>query len=106
MEQLPAVVYIDTYEETPITLSISRQIEKLTGYRPEEWIADPELWIRVIHPDDGASHAARLADSSSAAQTKRRANTDSCIGMVTSCGSATWLGSCAPSTARRCSGKA
>jgi PAS domain S-box-containing protein len=52
VEQLPAVVYIDTYEENPITLSISRQIEKLTGYRPEEWIADPGLWIRVIHPDD------------------------------------------------------
>jgi PAS domain S-box-containing protein len=54
VEQLPAVVYIDTDEERPITLFISRQIEKLTGYRPEEWISDPELWIRVIHPEDGA----------------------------------------------------
>ena len=27
IEQLPAVVYIDTYEETPVTLYISRQIE-------------------------------------------------------------------------------
>ncbi len=52
VEQLPAVVYIDTHEETPITLFISRQIEEMSGYRPEEWIADPELWLRVAHPDD------------------------------------------------------
>ena len=52
VEQLPAVVYIDTYEECPITLFVSRQIEKVTGYPPEAWIADPDLWIKVIHPDD------------------------------------------------------
>ena len=52
IEQLPAVVYIDTYEEMPVTLYISRQIESLSGYRPEEWIADPELWLRIAHPDD------------------------------------------------------
>lgn len=52
VEQLPAVVYIDTHEERPITLFVSRQIEELTGYRPEEWIADPDLWLRVTHPDD------------------------------------------------------
>ena len=52
VEQLPAVVYIDTHEENPITLFISRQIDKVTGYSPEEWISDPELWLRVVHPDD------------------------------------------------------
>jgi PAS domain S-box-containing protein len=52
VEQLPAVVYIDTDEESPITLYVSRQIERMTGYRPEEWISDPELWLRVVHPDD------------------------------------------------------
>ncbi len=52
IEQLPAVVYIDTYEERPVTLYISRQIEGLSGYRPEEWVADPELWLRIAHPDD------------------------------------------------------
>ena len=59
IEQLPAVVYIDTYEETPVTLYISRQIEDLSGYRPEEWIADPELWLRVAHPDDRDGPAMR-----------------------------------------------
>ena len=52
VEQLPAVVYIDTYEERPITLFISRQVQKLTGHSPEAWIADPDLWLKVIHPDD------------------------------------------------------
>jgi PAS domain S-box-containing protein len=54
VEQLPAVVYIDTHEESPITIYISRQIEKITGYPPEDWVSDPELWLRVIHPDDRA----------------------------------------------------
>jgi PAS domain S-box-containing protein len=52
VEQLPAVVYVDTYEERPITLYISRQIERLTGYEPEDWISDPELWLNVVHPED------------------------------------------------------
>jgi PAS domain S-box-containing protein len=58
-EQLPAVVYIDTYEESPVTLYISGQIESLSGYRSEEWIADPELWMRVAHPDDRRELAMR-----------------------------------------------
>jgi PAS domain S-box-containing protein len=59
IEQLPAVVYIDTHEETPVTLYISRQIESLSGYRPEEWTADPEFWLRVMHPDDRDAPATR-----------------------------------------------
>ena len=50
VEQLPAVVYIDTHEENPITIYVSRQVEKITGYPPEDWISDPDLWIRVDPP--------------------------------------------------------
>jgi len=31
---------------------VSPQIEQLLGYTAEEWIADPGLWARSIHPDD------------------------------------------------------
>ncbi len=38
----------------------------LTGYRPEEFLADPNLWLRTIHPEDRDrvwQHAARLFDA-------------------------------------------
>jgi PAS domain S-box-containing protein len=56
VEQIPAVTYIDEVPEDDQTdLSpayISPQIERLLGYRPEEWLSDPDLWDRVTHPDD------------------------------------------------------
>lgn len=52
VEEIPAVVYIDSCDERPVSLYVSPQSERLSGYRPEEWIADPELWLRVVHPDD------------------------------------------------------
>lgn len=52
VERIPAVVYIDTVEERPVSLYVSPYSERLSGYRPEEWIEDPELWMRVVHPED------------------------------------------------------
>src|SRR5262249_30673151 len=31
---------------------ISGQVEALLGYRPEEFAAEPELWLTLAHPDD------------------------------------------------------
>lgn len=33
-------------------LYVSPQLETLTGYTPEEWLEDPELFHRLIHPED------------------------------------------------------
>ena len=33
---------------------ISPSCLRITGYRPEEFIADPALMVRIIHPDDSA----------------------------------------------------
>jgi PAS domain S-box-containing protein len=52
VERIPAVVYIDTVEERPVSLYVSPYSERLSGYRPEEWIEDPDLWMRVVHPED------------------------------------------------------
>ncbi|MBI4260280.1 MAG: PAS domain-containing protein [Actinobacteria bacterium] len=52
VEQLPAVTYICALDEVATHLYVSPQIEGLMGYTPEEWVADPDLWIRCIHPDD------------------------------------------------------
>ncbi|MEX2420430.1 MAG: PAS domain-containing protein, partial [Actinomycetota bacterium] len=39
-------------DELSTTLFVSPQIEAIWGYTQEEWIADPNLWIDAIHPDD------------------------------------------------------
>ena len=31
---------------------MSPQIERMLGYTPTEWRADPMLWIERLHPDD------------------------------------------------------
>ncbi len=49
---LPAVVYTVELGEVNRTTYISPQVEALLGYSPEEWLADPDLWISCIHPDD------------------------------------------------------
>jgi diguanylate cyclase (GGDEF)-like protein/PAS domain S-box-containing protein len=54
VEQIPAVTYIDALDDAASTLYVSPQVETLLGYAPDEWMGDPELWLRVIHPDDRA----------------------------------------------------
>ncbi len=52
VEHGPAVTYIDAVDAQASSLFISPQIEQLLGYTPEEWYADPELWPKLLHPDD------------------------------------------------------
>jgi PAS domain S-box-containing protein len=52
VEQVPAVIYTDSAERIYETLYISPQLKSLTGYDPEEWLADIDLWERMIVPED------------------------------------------------------
>ncbi|MET0800534.1 MAG: EAL domain-containing protein [Actinomycetota bacterium] len=52
IEHGPAVSYIDATDDNASTIYISRQVEDLLGYSPQEWIEDPELWPNLLHPDD------------------------------------------------------
>ncbi len=52
VEQVPAIIYTDSAEAIGKTLYISPQLKTITGYEPEDWIADPELWNNSIYPDD------------------------------------------------------
>jgi PAS domain S-box-containing protein len=54
VERIPGVIYRDTLDEKASTLFISPQIKDLSGYSPEEWQADPDLWLNILHPDDRA----------------------------------------------------
>jgi diguanylate cyclase (GGDEF)-like protein/PAS domain S-box-containing protein len=51
LEHIPPIVYVSAREQYIGVTYISPQIETL-GFTQSEWIADPELWFRQIHPDD------------------------------------------------------
>jgi PAS domain S-box-containing protein len=52
VEQLPIIVYVNPVDRMSSTTYVSPQIQNILGYRPEEWLADPEFWQKRIHPDD------------------------------------------------------
>ena len=52
VEQLPLVVYVDELSDNSANIYTSPQVEELLGYTVEEWVSDPELFVKVLHPDD------------------------------------------------------
>jgi diguanylate cyclase (GGDEF)-like protein/PAS domain S-box-containing protein len=52
VEQIPAVVYSD---DGQFTNYVSPQIEDILGVTPAEYLADPDMWMRMVHPDDRAT---------------------------------------------------
>ncbi|MFN7946288.1 MAG: PAS domain-containing protein [Blastocatellia bacterium] len=61
VEQIPAVTYLtDPFEDGRMRY-VSPQAETIFGYAPPEWMADPDLWPGLIHPDDKARVIAELS---------------------------------------------
>ena len=54
VEGVPAILYIDRPDELSTNLYTSPQIEPILGFSVTEWVADPELWRKQLHPDDRA----------------------------------------------------
>lgn len=52
VEHSPVVIYIDELDETASTVYMSPQIGSMTGYPAEEWQTDPDLWPKLLHPED------------------------------------------------------
>lgn len=52
VEQIPAVTFMLALDEGQNEMYVSPQIEKILGFTAEEWLADPVLWFKQLHPDD------------------------------------------------------
>ena len=52
VEQLPAVTFMAALDEGINELYVSPQIERLLGFTQKQWLEDPVLWYRQLHPDD------------------------------------------------------
>ena len=46
------VIYISELGPEGRWTYVSPQIEEILGFTPREWIDDPDLWARQLHPDD------------------------------------------------------
>jgi PAS domain S-box-containing protein len=53
-QQVPAITYLDAIDGPQKTLAISEQTTMILGYTQEEWYADPDLWKKIVHPEDAA----------------------------------------------------
>jgi PAS domain S-box-containing protein len=51
-QQVPAITYLDAIDGPQKTLAISEQTTTILGYTPDEWYADPDLWMQIVHPED------------------------------------------------------
>lgn len=52
VEQIPAVTFTAPLDDSAGELYVSPHIEEMLGFTQEEWLGDPILWYRQLHPDD------------------------------------------------------
>jgi len=52
VERMPAIVYIADAGVAGRWYYISPQIESVLGFTREQFLSDPELWLRQLHPED------------------------------------------------------
>jgi diguanylate cyclase (GGDEF)-like protein/PAS domain S-box-containing protein len=52
VEQIPVITYIDAVDPESSSIYMSPQVEDLLGYPAEEWLSEPKMWDKVLHPED------------------------------------------------------
>lgn len=61
VEHLPAITYLSAFDESRTRLYVSPQNEAYLGFSSAEWLADPNLWRRQLHPEDRERVLAEMA---------------------------------------------
>ena len=59
VERVPAIVYVAEPGPNGRWLYVSPQIESILGFSAQEWMADPGLWLKQLHPQDREGVVAR-----------------------------------------------
>ena len=52
LEKIPAVTFMASLDGGANEMYVSPQIETMLGFSQAEWLGDPVLWHRQLHPDD------------------------------------------------------
>ncbi|MGH3033896.1 MAG: PAS domain-containing protein [Gaiellaceae bacterium] len=52
VEQLPLITYVAALDDVSSAIYMSPQCEQILGYPVQEWLDDPDMWARLLHPED------------------------------------------------------
>ena len=52
VERIPAITYIDEVDANGRSIYVSPQVTELLGIQTQEWLDDPYVWRKHVHPDD------------------------------------------------------
>jgi diguanylate cyclase (GGDEF)-like protein/PAS domain S-box-containing protein len=52
IEEIPALTYVAWADESGSRAYLSPQLQAMTGFKPGEWLAEPDMWVRRLHPED------------------------------------------------------
>ncbi len=62
LDQIPAVVFMAYLDQGIGEAYVSPQIEAALGFSQKEWLEDPVLWYRQVHPDDKERWSSEAAE--------------------------------------------
>jgi PAS domain S-box-containing protein len=62
-ERLPIVTYTNRFAPIAETLWMSPQVERISGYRLDQWVGRPGFFESVLHPDDREPVLAGMRES-------------------------------------------
>ncbi len=52
VEEIPALIYVAWADDLGSRAYLSPQLQAMTGFKPVEWLAEPDAWARHLHPED------------------------------------------------------
>jgi diguanylate cyclase (GGDEF)-like protein/PAS domain S-box-containing protein len=52
IEEIPALTYVAWADDTGSRAYVSPQLLAMTGFSPGDWLAEPDMWVRRLHPED------------------------------------------------------
>jgi PAS domain S-box-containing protein len=52
VEHIPGAVYVDVPDGSMRSIYVSPQIRQILGVSPDAWVSQPDLWLRMMHPED------------------------------------------------------
>jgi diguanylate cyclase (GGDEF)-like protein/PAS domain S-box-containing protein len=52
IERVPAITYMQEIHGHSESVYVSPQVTDIVGYTPEECTSTPDLWVKILHPED------------------------------------------------------
>ena len=69
VEHVPAITYTAALDATSATLYVSPQIERYLDVTQTEYVSDPDMWMKLLHPEDRERVMAEVARSHETGET-------------------------------------